>query len=266
MHKHNNFKPFHLIFLLFLTIMNAYSAQNPISWSLSGSFPNPVTTGINNRVTYTLKNQLPFQLVHPLFIEKQASPASEFTYIDTCTGQRLRPQQTCTVQITLTPFIIGAKEIQIIIAGYDRNKVPLPLLFTTSTSSTGAVDILPATPTPLNSPLNVGESSPYEFTFTNRGTEDATGVSAVSTAAGYTSTCGPTLAKAGGHCTVSGTFTPVSATPSSQSVTATLSYHQGAPISVTSSTSVTSPTASVTGATTTPLTSPLAVGTPSNYT
>lgn len=87
----------------------AIAATNPISWALDQAFPNTVTAGTTYSATYTLTNKLPMQLVNPLVIKHNASPDSEFTYTDGCTGQRLMPNRTCNITIYLLPVAAGEK-------------------------------------------------------------------------------------------------------------------------------------------------------------
>ncbi|MCX7115141.1 MAG: thaumatin domain-containing protein [Gammaproteobacteria bacterium] len=78
----------------------------------------------------------------------------------------------------------------------------------------------------------------YTFTFTNSGGTNATITSAISSHPGYSTTCVASLSKDGGTCTISGTYTPTSSTPSLQSVIGTFSYAEGSPIALTTSTTV----------------------------
>ena len=250
-------------FLLLFVVMNAYPGKNPISWQLNQPFPSAISTDSSYNIIYTLTNQLPFQLVHPLVIEKNPSPASEFLYVDACTGKRLLPQERCTVQITLTPLVVGQKYFQIILAGYDNNRVPLPTL-TSIASGQGSGSIQGVVATPLAATLTVGTPSSYEFRFYNKSSQTVTGVSAESSVLGFATTCGSELAGGGAHCSVIGSYTPDSSSPSIQTVTGTFSYSQGAPVSVSTSTTVTSGTG-VKGIVVTALPPVMAAATPAPY-
>lgn len=103
-----------------------FASTNPIAWQLNQSFQNPVISGRTYSITYTFTNQLPFKLLKPLVIEKNASPQTEFSYRDTCTGTYLLPKESCQVEVILNPLMNGTKYLQLIIAGYDNNRVPLP--------------------------------------------------------------------------------------------------------------------------------------------
>ena len=249
-------------FILFTLTTMAYTATDPIQWSLSGSFPNPANS-THSTVTYTFTNKIPFTLVKPILITKSASPSTEFTYVDTCSGHKLTPNQSCTVAVTLSPSTTGNKSVTLTIEGYDNNRVPLPTLTTSTTSSGPAVTV--TTTTPLPSSVDTGSSAPWEFTFTNNGAATATGIAITSNQSSFSTTC--TVASSnprvpptgtllsGASCTVSGTFTPTSATPSTQVVTATFTYTQ-------STTAVTG-TTSTTVINATGITGALTVGLPS---
>jgi hypothetical protein len=116
-----------LLILFFNTLM----AKDPISWVLNQPFPNPVFITGDYNVQYTLRNELPFTLVNPLNITKNAS-STEFRFNDQCTGMKLRPGDTCFIGITLNPATSGTKTVSLIIGGYDKNQVPLPALTTSS--------------------------------------------------------------------------------------------------------------------------------------
>lgn len=203
------------------------AAKDPIGWALNQQFPNPVYTSSLYSVTYTFTNNLPLQLVKPLVIAKNASPATEFTYTDTCTGTRLLPNQSCTVQIQLDVLVAGEKFIQLSIEGYDNNVVPLPQLVTIATSTiTGTVIGQPVNRLPNK--MDANTSANYSFIFTNYGDIDADikGVNVTQTTGtpSSTNTCTSHLKAGGGFCYVTGVFTPTSTTPASQTVTATLTY------------------------------------------
>lgn len=229
---------FKFIFFILLTLFScqAFAGKNPIAWQLSGSFQNPVFASGSYSVTYTFTNQLPVQLVNPLVIEKNASPANEFSYVDNCSGVRLTPQQSCTVQINLNPTTAGQKSVQLTIAGYSKDRVPVPTL-TTQLQTVSTIEILGAVTESLPNSLTVGTQSNYKFTFVNDGNASTSNVSVQTNDANSTTTCTSTLA-AGRSCTVSGTFTPTSTSPSIQTVSATFSYKDGSPVTVSTSTSI----------------------------
>jgi hypothetical protein len=192
-------------------------------------------------VTYTFTNQLPVKLVKAFVINKVATPASEFSYVDNCSGLFLNPQQSCTVQITLVPNSIWQKSVQLIIAGYSKDLVPVPALLASTFSSGGG----PSSAATVNGivtqsfpdSLTVGTPANYSFTFTNVSNADATGVSIQSSDSAIVSHCG-TILKAGQSCTANGTYTPVAISPAIQTVSATLSYTGATPVTVSTSTNV----------------------------
>lgn len=216
-------------FISLLLTSFTYAATNPIEWSVDSHFPNTTRQGVSYTVTYTFTNNLPFTLVHPIVIGKSANPASDFSYSDSCTGQNLTPNQTCTVSVTLTPASTGEKSVTLTIEGYDKNQVPLPTLASTTTTN-APVSISFSTTTQLPTPMNVGDpAQPWKYTITNNGHAVATGIIITSNQLAFNTTCTsgtPATGQLapGASCTVSGTFTPTSATPSVQVITATFAY------------------------------------------
>jgi hypothetical protein len=229
-----------LLTLFVLFSSSTFAAKNPISWQVDQAFPNPVLTGGSYVVTYTFTNQLPLQLVNPLVIQKTVSPANEFSFVDTCTGQRLTPQQSCTVQVRLDPLAVGQKTLQLVITGYDRNSVPVPAV-STAVQAQVVANILATTTVPLPSTFAVGQPEGYTFTFKNKGSSAATGVSVQSSSPGFTTTC-TTQLTAGNSCTVSGVYTAQTATPSVQTVTATFSYAEGSSVVASASATISAAT------------------------
>ena len=228
------------------------AAKNPINWALNQTFPSVVYPGINYTVTYTFTNTFKVQLNHPLVIGKSFNSNSEFTYVDTCTGNRLGALQSCTVQIFLTPLYVGEKTAQISIQKYDRNVVYLPQLITLA-DTTQSAGVLGAVTQALPSSMQPGTSANYIFTFTNYGDVDATNVMTTITQTtgtpSTTATCTGTLSKNGGTCIVQGSFTPSSSTLGEQSVQATLTFNgaSGNPAKSITSTTVTQPNALIKG-------------------
>ncbi|MDR3478352.1 MAG: thaumatin family protein [Gammaproteobacteria bacterium] len=236
------------IFFIILMVFSscAMAAKDPISWQLSGNFDNTVFAGNAYSVTYTFTNQLPLQLVKPIVIDKVASPANEFSYIDTCSGVRLNSKQSCTVRINLNPSVAGAKSVHLIIGGYARDRVPLPSLTTqVQGQSQTSLNIKATVTQSLPGTLRVGTSANYSFKFQNIGTTTVTSISAVSNVSGFTTTCGTTLTS-GNSCIVSGTFTPTTISPSVQSVIGTFTYKEGSPVTAKTSTNI-PPTVGVVG-------------------
>lgn len=232
-----------LVFLLLISTQ-VYAGKDPIAWSLNRNFVNPVLVGRTYSVVYTLTNQLPFQMVKALQINKTASPANEFSYVDNCSGVKLARNASCTVEIDLIPETQGEKSVQLTIAGYSNDQVPLPEL-TTSTDSTGpaSLTVLGAVTQALPGSMTVGQSGNYLLTFTNKKKTAVTGVSVTSNQSSnpsYASNCGSSLGANGGSCTVSGVYTPTSVSPTVQTVYATLNYSGGSPVTASTSTTVSS--------------------------
>jgi|GEM_PF-1557878 len=227
--------------LMVLSFNLAFAAKDPISIVSSNTFPNPIfVNGGRHQVTYTLKNNLPFQLVRPLETEKIASPINEFTYLDTCANNLLFPQEECTITVYLTPLSDGLKTFQLVVGNqgfFDRNRVPFPAMSTIATSQTG-IGISGSLVTALPETLPVGQSASYMIAFTNTGTSQATGVSIQSTNTSFTTTCTTTL-DASSTCSVSGTYTATTAIPVQQTVDTKFSYTQGTSVTVSTSTAVT---------------------------
>lgn len=222
------------------------AANNPIGWSVNQSFPNTAFTGSLYNVTYTFTNNLPLTLAKPLVINKNASPASEFSYTDTCTGVRLLPNQSCTVQVQLSALIAGEKFIQLSIAGYDRNIVPLPQQVTLA-NSTLTSNVVGRITFGLPNSMNANTNANYSFKFTNTSDIDATNlvvsVTQTTGTVNSTNTCTGVLSKNGGTCTVQGGFTPTSNSPVSQRVQASLAFTgpTGSTTSISSSTNLNAP-------------------------
>lgn len=251
-------KRFILIFSSLILPHLTFAGLDPIGWSVNHTFPNPVIVGTSTyNSTYTFKNQLPFQLVIPLIIEKTAN-SPDFTYNDTCSGVRLTPNQTCTVTIFLDPTTEGKKQVQLIIAGYSKDRVPVPQQSVIATGHTGINIQVSLTP-PLPSVMNVGSTSQYEFTYTNSGTTAATGVSLTSNYVNYSTTCTSTL-QPGDFCTAGGMYTMTDT--SSLTVTSNFAFAEGSTI-VSSTTTSRNQATGITGKLTPGLSTTTIVGQPS---
>lgn len=223
--------------LLFIFSQSVF-AINPIVWSLNEPFPAKVfIAGAGYSVTYTFTSNLPFKMVKPLSILKSSNAPTEFSYQDQCSGLKLSPQQSCTVVVTLDPLSSGDKTVQLTIAGYDKNRVPLPKLATVASQQNGQVTIASAVLTPLPATMVVNTPNTFVFQFTNTGTESATGVTTSSSSSNFSSNCTPVLAP-GASCQISGSYTPTSTTPALQTVTGTYSYAQGSPVVASTQTTV----------------------------
>ncbi|EHL29132.1 Dot/Icm T4SS effector LegT [Legionella drancourtii] len=236
---------FALLSTLSLLPFSSHAGTDPIGWKLNKQFQNPIYVDSSDSVTYTFTNQLPFQLVKPLVITKNASSPNEFSYVDNCTGVRLASKASCTVTASLTPTNSGIKQLQLIIGGYDNNRVQLPLIATEAKGNApNTKGITGKVTQSLPYQMTIGSSANYTFFFINYGTTTATNLNIsvtqpYGTANIVTNTCTGTLAT-GASCTVTGSYIPSSTTPSTQSITATLSYQgsSGSPVTETTTTQV----------------------------
>jgi hypothetical protein len=226
-------KTIQLLSFLFFSYQ-AVAAKDPISWVLTQSLPAVLLVEGGTYVTaYSFTNQIPMTMVNPLTILKTSNSASEFSFNDLCTGKRLAFLETCRVTIYLNPVSSGTKTVQLTeVYGHDR--VPLPVLNSLaigslSTGVTGDVTtLLPVT-------MQVSESANWMFSFTNNGTEPATGINIAVPGTTFRTTCSLPLLP--NHtCTVSGTYTAPSA--GQQTILATFSYAQGAAVTLSTSTHV----------------------------
>lgn len=222
----------------------AFAGQDPIGWTLNRGLPSPSSVGHTYTLRYTLTNNLPLTLVKALSITKNGLPAADFSYTDGCTGQKLASGASCNVDVTFAPLTSGDKTFQLTIGGYDDNRVPLPLLRSVAQGGTsGGNTVYGQVGTSLPANLSLGSSSTYTFNFTNGTDSDISGVTVNVTQTDGTpafhSSCGSTLT-AGKSCTVTGSYTPTSSTPTTQSVTAQFDYTGGTTITESTSGTVTS--------------------------
>lgn len=197
--------------LLFFIFTPFVYALNPIKWSLNEPFPKEIfVAGGAYSITYTFTNQLPFSLVKPIVIEKAYSPETEFTFQDHCSGLKLTSNQSCTLTIMLDPIVIGLKEVQLTIAGYDNNRIKLPLQSSIAIQQDSKINILSSVLTALPSSMVVNTSNTFVFQFTNTGTKAATGVTTQCSHNHCSTTCSATLLP-GASCEISGVgiFPPV---------------------------------------------------------
>ncbi len=232
-----------LLVVLLLPSFAAMAGQNPVGWALTKAFPSVVIVERSYTSTYTFTSHLRFTMVKPLSIIKTATPAADFSYVDGCTGQKLAPNQSCTVTITVTPSVAGTESIQLTIAGYDNNKVTLPTQ-TTSTYGVKRGDIYGQVTTALPSSQYLGVSGNFAFSFTNNTSSSIGNVALLiagnggGTVTDTTQNCGTTLG-AGQSCLISGTYVPATASPTTQGVSASLSYgSSGQSASVSTTTTV----------------------------
>lgn len=230
-----------VLVLLNLAYSLTYAAKNPIKTDLVQDFPAQVfVAGGTYLAIYTFTNQIPLTLGSPLIIEKNTNALADFTYDDHCSGRRLNYRESCQVKIYFNPSSSGSKFVELIEA-YGYNRVTVPRLTTSATNSSGGTLISGQLTTALTEPLVLNQSSNWKFTYFNEGSEQATGlsVSVTGSPAGYSTNCGTSL-DGGSNCYVQGTLTPTA--EGSYTVTAGLSYAQGATVYEDTSSSTSSST------------------------
>jgi ribosomal protein L32 len=178
-------------------------------------------------------------------------------------GSSIAAGAVCTVSGTYTPpsSALGTSISVPVTLNDDQGS---NITLTTGTTVTD-VAIAGTVTTALSQNLHEGVPDGIVYTFTNNGAGTASDI-AVSlptiTGLSLTTNCGATLAP-NGVCTVSGTYTPPSsAVGTTVSVPVTLSYEQGANVTLTTSTTVDD--IAVSGNITTPLASNVAEGVASN--
>ncbi|MFC3909428.1 thaumatin family protein [Legionella dresdenensis] len=221
---------------LFAVSTCSVAGIDPVKWVQQQSFPAEILVDGGTYVaSYTFTNQIPATMVKPLIIEKTSNSGSEFSYEDLCTGKRLAYRETCNVTIYLNPTIEGSKTVQLIQA-YGNDRVPLPQLYTIAVQQGGSHTVVGDIATALPSTLGINTSAPWRFIFTNNNTFPITGINISVSGSSYDTNCGLSLTNTapGNSCYVEGTFTAMSAGP--QTITATLSYSQGSPVTLSTST------------------------------
>jgi len=231
----------HSIALTSLILLTAtvQAGQDPIGWSLAGSFPAQTTVNLQYKVTYTFVNNFPRTMPTPLFI-KQHPSSGEFSFEDNCSGMKLNQGQTCTVGITFVPTSSGSKSVSVD-EDYGANVVPLPKLTTNaSVNSTPLVTGIVTTNLPAN--IGTGEHRPVVFQFINNGNGAVLGPFTYTSnypADGsfheQTNTCTSLVTlPPGASCSVSGILSARNTT--TYAVGATLSYTGGSTTVITATT------------------------------
>lgn len=212
------------------------AARDPIKWEVTQAFPGEIiVSGGTYLAKVVFTNNLPFTLVKPLFVLKSSNSPSEFTYEDACSGLHLAHLESCTVKIYLDSTSAGEKIVELT-ESYGSNRVPIPLLQTIASSISGGTGVTGSVTIALPSSLNVGSSADWQLTFTNNGTQTATGLNLDISGDSYTTTCGDELSNVppNNTCTVDGTYTAASS--GEHTIFGTLGYSQGPSISLQTST------------------------------
>lgn len=216
----------YLAITLLLVISNAYAGKDPIAWSVfpASGFPAQSSTGSRYAVTYTFTNNLPFAV--PLRIES-AFVGGTFTIRNECNSQLAPKKQagdTCQVHVSFQPISARQNNIQLTLA-YDKNRVPLTKLVSTSVSNETTDHISGHVTTPLPPATYVGNAYPVAFTFINNGTAAVTATAVnISGFTANTNTCTSALAP-NSTCNVTGSFTP--STTGQTSLAVTYVYNNG---------------------------------------
>lgn len=222
---------FSLLFLPFYTL----AATDPIKWALTQSFPQEIISGGGTYIaSYTFTSQIPFPMVNPLSILKVSNSPAEFSYDDQCTGKKLRYLESCTVTIYLKPITEGMKSVTLT-QSYNNDRVPLPQLKSSALSTESSNGLTGVISQALPTVMDINSSSTWSFTYTNNGTSTATGLNLSVFGSSYTTNCGQSLAPSS-SCTVQGSYTALSS--GMHSISARLSFAQGSPILLRTSTTI----------------------------
>lgn len=124
-------------------------------------------------------------------------------------GAKGAANATCIVTIALQPSRIGTNTIQLTLA-YNKNRVPLPMLSTQSTSAATADNMTGSVTMPLPSKTYTGTNYDVAFAYINLGAATITPTAVTVTGfTATTNTCtGTALAPNSPPCTITGTFSP----------------------------------------------------------
>lgn len=184
------------------------TAKDPVGWSISPATGLPAQTNVGSSyaVTYTMTNNLPFAV--PLSVSGIYN-GGKFSLSHGC-NTTLQPQGTCQVHLFFQPIGTGVHNATVVLA-YHKNRVPLPMLSSTSQSQEGHGRINGHVTTPLPAPIYVGVSYPVAFTFVNNG--DASVTASAVNISGFTAGTNTCLSALAAHstCEVSGNYTPSAA-------------------------------------------------------
>ena len=254
----------------------SYTEGAPIKLSTSTTV---VDISVNGTVSTPLPTNSPEEVSQPVAFTYTNSAAGSATGVSvtvpTIAGlswttsscpATMTPNAVCTLSGTYTPPAGTTGNITIAPTFSYTEGAPINL-----STSTTVVDIsvngTVSTPLPTNSPEGV--SQPVAFTYTNGAVGSATGVSVtVPTIAGLswtTSSCPATMA-VNAVCTLSGTYTPPVGTTGIITIAPTFSYTEGAPINLSTSTTVANISVSGTVSTPLPSNSPEGVAQPVAFT
>lgn len=142
----------------------------------------------------------------PLNINVISTGSNDFTQTNTCLQQAIAPQGSCSISVTFTPSVSGARIGTLTITDDASNS---PQTIALAGSGSAATLSLSATTLAFgNEPLNIPSVS-QTVTVTNNSLSSIT-ISSVSASGGYTQTgnCGGAILAPGQSCTITVTFSP----------------------------------------------------------
>lgn len=116
--------------LLTLFMNTAIAATDPLSWSVTGSFPARTSVGNSYLVVYTFTSHLPFTMPTSLTATVQTT-GNDFTITNECHGQKLSPGKSCNISIGLNPKSLGNKTVAVTVK-YSNTTIAPPVLTTTT--------------------------------------------------------------------------------------------------------------------------------------
>lgn len=196
---------------LFFTL-NAHAGKDPIGWSISGNIPAVTSLNHSYSIVFTLRNNLPFAMPTVLKVSNNATPLSQVTMSDDCSGKKLAPGGTCEVGLVLIPKTAGVKRLSVFME-YGKNKVAIPNPIISTTTQVDPISslrgvVLAGFPTTILS----NTTYPLKFEFINESSSTISGLvlsQNSSNSAGYTqgSVTNCTSLNPGGKCIITGTFT-----------------------------------------------------------
>jgi hypothetical protein len=202
-----------LVFLLscFFVSRVAFASGPPVT--LAGPTPGVTSSysvGTTNIIIYTITNNVPQRL--PLTVSGISAPLSRINVPQDC-GGNLPPSTSCQVGIAIAPqpLNVGQAFNQTILFNYQgRTALTSNIRFFVTAAQTSILGNI-LQPLPLS--MNVGNSAPVQFTFTNAGSFDATrvGINSQGSSAGWTltsDTCSNATLTSDTRCSVAGIFTP----------------------------------------------------------
>ena len=206
-------------------------------------FPANVEKDIPQKIVFTFSNHGSANAVIPSDGTILSFPNIQGTAIDNCKGITLEPGKSCTIKGTFKAVSIGAVawNVSLSYAGGREGKITETSINTsTNVGDTVITGVNSSSPIPTEVEFN--SKHDFRFVFTNSAFSPsaATDINVVLSTPHVTSlnnSCKDVTTLApGGSCLVSGTFSSTSDGPFT--ISATLSYKQGSPVTVQASTYV----------------------------